>query len=154
VVKKEQTMNRLTLSPEHQALIDEWRAANNVQPTDVIIPGTNAVVDDHFWLVDSFNFIVAGPGGGNTVQGLVPEWEMFEPMMFDGEAITDRIGPNGETMPMQDEEQMRAMMASTGAENPKTAKKDRREQLRDFLAAQTADVAREIRKRLKLDDKD
>jgi hypothetical protein len=145
-------MDRLTLTQADEAAVADTE--ETTQFDEVVAEGTNLIKGDHVKIADSWDAVIIG-GQQTNVWLCVPAWGSYVgPFGGIPDYVTDRAGPNGETMPIRDEQQMQAMLAKAGGANPKHAKKDARERLRDFLALQSADVARAIRKHLQIDDKD
>lgn len=133
-------MDRIVLTPEQQAIVDAKRIELNVQPGDPIQEGTNLVQGDSIRVNDSWDvFVVCGESG--VVGSFVPAWDNFYCAIDLVESVTDRAGPNGETMPIFDEVQLQAMAARAGAPaNPKRAAKqaerDHKKANRELVAAQ------------------
>jgi hypothetical protein len=144
-------MERLEITPEQQTIMDDYAAQQTPLPsTDPVHADTNLVVGDDLEIDNSWKVRVIGGDGATGTHCIVPEWGNYCANIVLSDYITDRAGPNGETMPIRDEQQMQAMLAKQGG-NPKHAKQDKRDRLREFLALQSADTARAIRKFLKLD---
>jgi len=103
-------MERLTDINEEP--IEAWRAANGVQLGDPAAPGTNLAAGDHVLLSWFLPLVVYGPSpdaegcfnGGYEPWGLV-DYNNGGPMLFLVSDITGRAGPNGEQMPIVDEEE-------------------------------------------------
>lgn len=93
-------MERLTLTPEAEAEIEAKRTELGVTEETVVIEGSNLVPGDHLQIDNSWEGVVVGPESG-VVCFFVPAW----PLLFAVDIepyITDRIGSNGETMPIFD----------------------------------------------------
>lgn len=103
-------MERLELTPEQQALVDNWREELNIQPNDIVQEGTNLVVDDHLQVDNSWKVVVLG-GASGCVASYVPEWGDFWIPIDLVDYVTDRAGPNGQTMPIFDEQLLAARAA-------------------------------------------
>jgi hypothetical protein len=102
-------MERITLTSEQQAEIEAKRVELGTTPETVIIEGSNLKMDDHLQIDNSWEGVVVGPESG-VVCFYVPAW----PLLFAVDIepyITDRIGPNGEVMPIFDPEQAEARAA-------------------------------------------
>jgi hypothetical protein len=98
-------MDRLPDSEIEPQAIAAWQAANDVSEGDPAAPGTNLIAGDHVLLVGWLPIVVYGPApaaGGCFYGGYAPYFGT-EPLAFLTSDITDRIGPNGETMPIVDE---------------------------------------------------
>jgi hypothetical protein len=98
-------MDRLPDSEIEPQAIAAWQEANDVSEGDPAAPGTNLVAGDHVLLVGWLPIVVYGPAPaaeGCFSGGYAPYFGT-EPMAFLTTDITDRIGPNGETMPIVDE---------------------------------------------------
>lgn len=135
-------MDRLTLTPAQQAFIDAYHTEFNPDPNAEVIPGTNVVVDDHL-LLDANNavIVVGGPSPytPGCFDGFVPLWGELMWVPFTPEFlpyVIDRAGPNGQTMPIYDEEEPEARQAGEPAGDPReAARAERREdraRRRDF----------------------
>lgn len=134
-------MDRLTLTTEQAAFLAAYRSQNGVNPADTVQEGTNLVVDDHLRIDGSWNCI-AVRGASGVVDIYVPEWGDF---IFPCDVVpwvTDRAGPNGETMPIMDEQQLQAMAAKAGGTDPqRAAAKDERERRRSLQRALRIGIA-------------
>jgi hypothetical protein len=147
-------MERLTLSPEQQTIVDNWRAENNVQMSDHVVDGTNLVVDDHLQIDNSWLCVVLAGENGDGVNAFVPEWGDFIMPIDLVDYITDRAGPNGQTMPIYDaveppQAMSAARVASGATPNPKDAardvhahRRDRKTFYRDLIKAAPSEEAR------------
>jgi hypothetical protein len=92
-------MDRLDISPEQQALIDAYKADNAGTFDPEPAKGTDLVADDDLEIDNSWKVrVIAGQWG--CVACIVPEWGdvIFAINLVD--YVTDRAGPNGETMPI------------------------------------------------------
>lgn len=148
-------MDRLTLTTEQAAFVAAKRAELGVQPGDPIQAGTNLVQDDTIRINDSWTiYVVCGDAG--VIGAYVPEWDNMpgnvEPHFYCpidvGDDVTDRAGPDGQTMPIYDAVALEARAAKkAGGANPKKARKlsdhDARVANRDLLAGQTDKHARQ-----------
>jgi hypothetical protein len=97
-------MERLTdIDP---ATAEPWRTANGVSLGDNAAPGTNLVAGDHVQLARWLPIEVYGPSPNaeGCFNGGYEPYFGPEPMIFVLGDITDRCGPNGETMPIYDDE--------------------------------------------------
>lgn len=137
-------MDRLALTTEQQAEVDAFRLENSVQTSDPVVEGTNLVVDDHLEVDNSWKVVVLSGDGGGAVNSYIPEWGGLIIPIDLVDYVTDRAGPNGETMPIYDEQQLAARAAQASGENPREAaraerreerahRRDVREMLRDGL---------------------
>lgn len=135
-------MERLQLTSTQQAFVDTSRTELSIQPNDVVQEGTNLVVDDHLQVDNSWFVVVIG-GASGCVASYMPTWGDFWIPIDLVNYVTDRAGPNGETMPIFDE-QLQARRAKAGDEGLRDATKterreerahrrDIREMLRDGL---------------------
>jgi hypothetical protein len=158
-------MIRVEPTEDQQAAMDAWRSERNV-PTDVVLAvGTNLIVGDLVRIVDAFDGYLVGPEpGGGTVYALVPEWG--DPIIGFGDLedyVTDRAGPNGETMPIFDDEEeeeeepppapqgQQQQQRQPKAKLSKAERHAKRHDLQAFLKAQSPEVAKLVRKNLHLD---
>lgn len=136
-------MNREQLNETQQAFVDGHRAQYNQQVGDPALDNTNLITDDHT-LFQGFVAIILGKSvaAEGCVDVYVPawvDWPLFFPPNDFVPYVTDRAGPNGETMPIVDEEQMQMMMARAGGEqNPREAAAERREERADRRGFQKA----------------
>lgn len=129
-------MNRYTITPEEQTILDDRRAEYGVQMTDVVVPGSNLVVDDHIEVDHAWKIVVIGAGQDGSIDCLMIEWGDLVLRNFDlFDYISDRAGPDGQTMPVIDEQglQARALKAGGVAANPKHAAKQHRRELKEVL---------------------
>ena len=124
-------MQRLVLTQSQHDQIDAKRTELGVQPTDVVVEGSNLVPDDNLRVMDTFDVWVIGADSG-LISSYVPDYDMILP--FDIiDHITDRAGPNGETMPIFDPVQAEARTAAKAGgtvQNPKMAAKEERKEER------------------------
>lgn len=113
----------MTLSTQEQELvdaeIDTYLATNNADPADPVVTGSNVVVRDTLNVDNAWDVYVIG-GDGVSPNCYVPAWGgliMYIDLMA---YVTDRAGPNGETMPVivPPEEEPQKMMARGAAEDP------------------------------------
>lgn len=141
-----QPMPRLSLTADDQTAIDQWRTSNGVQPSDVVVVGTNLKVDDHLEIDNSWKVVVLSGDGGGAVQSYIPEWGGLILAIDLVDYVTNRGGPNGEAMPIVDEMQMQARLAAK--QNPNEAAKDQRDRRRGLTRA-----LREAVQRLDGDDR-
>jgi hypothetical protein len=146
-------MERLTLTQTQQDSIAAWlaeKASDTLNPMTPDVPGTNLVSDDHLEIDHSWKCVVFG-GGNAAVYCYVPDWDFF--MNCDlVDYITDRAGPNGETMPVIDPVQMEAMRAAAAAKNPKHAAHGHHaapRTVQDLLDAQTPETRAALEAQLK-----
>jgi hypothetical protein len=98
-------MERLTISPEQQSLIDAFKQENEGGFDPEPAAGTNLVEGDDLQIDNDWKVrVIAGQWG--CVACLVPEWSnaIMQIALVEGRRtyITDRAGPNGETMPIYD----------------------------------------------------
>jgi hypothetical protein len=94
-------MDRITLTPDQQTLIDEFKASYPYfDPGGNIYTGSNLVVDDDLQIDNSWEGVVLG-GEGGCVWFYVPAWDLILPIDLIN-YITDRAGPDGQTMPVFD----------------------------------------------------
>ena len=140
-------MQRLTLTPEQQTLVAEYRTANGVQSSDTVVEGTSLKVDDHLQIDGSWNCIAVRGAGGDAIDILVPDWGDFIFPCSVTNYITNRAGPNGETMPIYDEQQMQAMLAAK-KQNPKDAQPSSVDALRESLKRADKETAQKLRRAL------
>src|SRR4051812_29752044 len=92
-------MERLTLTEDQQAEIDAKKVELGVEPDTVVFEGTNLMPDDHVEIDDgAWYAVIVGPSTG-CIMAFVPDWPAMFPVDF-AKFISDRIGPNGETMPI------------------------------------------------------
>lgn len=147
-------MDRVVLTPEDQAIIDAWKTEHGTTPTDLVLPDTNLVVDDHLRMVDAFNVVALGNEPGGYAWSYA--WGAIFPLWLgqDCEDVTDRAGPNGETMPIfvPPPAPLAARSAASTSQTvsskaPKKKHAARRE-LRDFLDDQKHSTAKLLRKHL------
>ncbi len=106
-------MERLIVTPETQDAIDAYKLdrGGNFDPDGNIYTGSNLVVDDHLQIDSSWSGIVVG-GEGGLVHFCIPDWgNLFLPIDLV-DYVTDRAGPEGETMPIFDPVQVEARAAS------------------------------------------
>lgn len=93
----------------NQPVVDAWRAANDVEEGDLVAPDTrlNLKAGDNVLLCYFLPLVVYGPAPENAdcFFGGYDPWFGPDPMAFLVSDITDRIGPNGETMPIVDPEE-------------------------------------------------
>lgn len=147
-------MDRHTLTPTQQAGIESWmseKASDTLNPLSPDVPGTNLVYLDQLEIDHAWWLVVLG-GGNGLVYAYVPDWDVF----FNIECVdyvTDRAGPNGETMPVIDPVQMEARLAAkAGGQNPKHAAHGHHvapRTVQDFLAAQTPETRKALEEQLK-----
>lgn len=128
-------MIRQVLTPEQQLIVDDYRTANNVKLTDVVVDGTNLVVDDQLEIDNTWPLLVVLSGdGGGAVNSYIPDWgDLIMPIdLID--YVTDRIGPQAQTMPIFDEVQLQARTAAkTKAPGDKHHPHTHRRSLEDVL---------------------
>jgi hypothetical protein len=128
-------MNRLVLTPEEQAAVDDYRTVNNVQPTDTVVDGTNLVIDDHLRVDNAWDVAIVG-GTGMFVIAIIPAWGGMILEIDLLNFVTDRAGPNGQTMPIYDPQQELARAAKVAPPvDPKLAAKDERTDRRGLRKA-------------------
>jgi hypothetical protein len=125
-------MERIDVTPEARAAMADFKAQNpaNFDPNDLIYEGSNLVLDDHLQIDSSWQGIVFG-GNGGLVWFCIPDWgNMLLPIdLID--YITDRAGPDGQTLPVFDEQQMQARAAKAAApQNPNQAARAERKEER------------------------
>lgn len=125
-------MERLNLTQEEQALIEVHRAELGTTSETVIVDGSNLKLGDHLQIDNSWEGVVVGPEAG-TVSFYVPAWPLLFPVdLFD--YITDRAGPNGETMPVTDPApQARGAAAAAPAATPDKHHKPHRRHIKEVL---------------------
>ncbi|MBA3841085.1 MAG: hypothetical protein H0X39_00420 [Actinobacteria bacterium] len=129
-------MDRIVLTADQQAIVDNYRTANNVQLTDVVVDGTNLVVDDHLQVDNSWTVITLSGDQQGQVISYIPEWGDLILNIDLVDYITDRIGPQGQIMPIHDPVQAQARtaaVAAKAAKNPKHATEPHKESLRRAL---------------------
>jgi hypothetical protein len=131
-------MDRLVLTTEQQTKVDAWladKATDTLNPMSADVPGTNLVFDDHVEVASSWKCICFG-GGNDAVYAYIPDWDLFFSIDLV-DAVTDRAGPNGQTMPIIDPVQAEARTAAkAAAANPKQAahaEKVERRELKQLL---------------------
>jgi hypothetical protein len=145
-------MNRLELSAETIAAIADFKASyEHFDPEGLIYPDSNLVVDDHLEIDGSWSGVVLG-GEQLAVWFCVPDWgnAMMPIDLID--YITDRAGPDGQTLPVFDEVQVQARAAAkTAAMEPKHAQRHRtfEQALRDALKKLPHDQQKPTRETLK-----
>jgi hypothetical protein len=114
-------MERLTISTQTAAVIGDFKSTYEYfDPDGLIYEGSNLVVDDHLILAEQFAGVVLG-GEGGAVWFCIPDADNVIMPINLIDVITDRAGPNGQTMPVFDEVQAQARMAKAAAANPKEA---------------------------------
>ena len=129
-------MDRYTITPEEQTILDDLRTEWGVQMTDVVVPGSNLVVDDHIEVDHAWKIAIIGPGQDGSIDCLMLEWGDMVLRNFDlFEYISDRAGPDAQTMPVTDPEpelqaRQSARSATEGGQNPKHAAKAERKEER------------------------
>lgn len=94
-------MERIVLTTEQQATADDFKDTYPYfDPDGNIYTGSNLVVDDDLRIDNSWEGVVLG-GEGGCVWFYVPAWELILPIdLID--YVTDRAGPDGQTMPIFD----------------------------------------------------
>lgn len=94
-------MERIPLTPEDDARIAAWLDEHGAELAPEVAEGSNLVQFDHIMFDSQFPVVVLG-GQDGAIQSYFPEWggETLNVDLID--YITDRIGPNGETMPIFD----------------------------------------------------
>jgi len=94
-------MERLTISPEQQTIIDTFKAEQGSTFDPEPAEGTNLIEGDDLEVDNSWKVrVIAGQWG--CVACIIPEWgDIILPIGLVP-YITDRAGPNGETMPIYD----------------------------------------------------
>jgi len=159
-------MERLQLTTEEQTTIDDFKSTyQDFNPDGLIYEGSNLVVDDHLQIDNSWEGVVLG-GQGGAVWFCIPAWGAIILPVDLINYVTDRAGPNNETMPIFDEQQMFAS-ATDATANPQTAAKakpgsrrDVKEMLRDALKRMPKEQRKSAREKLRAagvlgpDDKD
>lgn len=95
-------MDRLPLTPEDDAAIADWKVNNTPEALDPVQLGTNLVVDDHVQVDNAWSAVVLGGDGIAGTYSYIPEWGGLTLNIVLSDYITDRAGPNGETMPIVD----------------------------------------------------
>lgn len=124
-------MERLTISEQTQTAMDDFKSTYpQFDPNGLIYAGSNLIVDDHLEIAASWKGVVLG-GEGGAVWFCVPDWgDVIMPIDLVA-YITDRAGPDGQTMPVFDEQELQARSAAqASAQNPKHAAKDARHDAR------------------------
>jgi len=159
-------MDRLTLTTENEAEIAAWKAEHASELDAEVSAGSNLIADDHLQINNDWKVVVIG-GQSEAVWSFMPEWPGVPPMLIDlVDFVTDRIGPNGEGLPIFDETELQARALKAGGENPSDAAEPEHERrrkldqvLREAIKRLPHDEqkhAREVLKQkgvLKLDDK-
>jgi len=126
-------MERNPISEETQQAIDTWQTENNGPSTGPALVGTNLVIGDDLQIDNNWRCFVIGvvPDADAAVVVVIPEWGNYVTGAELLYSISDRAGPNGETMPVMDEPQQQAMMARVaGVADPKVAAKEERQDQR------------------------
>ena len=134
-------MERITLSPEQQSYLDSERTNAGAAVGDPVVSGTTLVVDSHLEVDHAWRCVVVGGASGDAPVVYVPEWGDF---VFPCDLlpyVTDHAGPNGEGMPIYDQQQMLAR-ASSG--NPQQAATDERTERREGLKRALQDSLKRI----------
>lgn len=140
-------ITRPTLSPEQLQLIADKRTELGTQPTDAPNPGTNLVQDDWVQIDNSWYAWIVAPDSGCT-GSYIPDWDLYLSIGSLEDYISDRAGPNGETMPIFDPVEAQARAAAKPAGDPKHAAKGEQHAPRRALQQ----VLREAIKRLPHND--
>jgi hypothetical protein len=150
-------MERIAETEYDQAAIDAFRTDRGVTMSDVVQPGTNLVIDDHLRIVDAFNVVVVAPEGGSIWCYV---WGQIMPFGDLQDYVTDRIGPNGETMPIFDDEEeeepspappqgQQQQQRQPKAKLSKAERHAKRYDLQAFLKAQSPETAKLVREHLR-----
>jgi hypothetical protein len=94
-------MDRLDISPEQQGLIDAFKAENGGTFDPEIAGGSNIIEGDDLEVDNSWKVrVIAGQWG--CVACIIPEFGNAIMAINLIDFVTDRAGPNGETMPIYD----------------------------------------------------
>lgn len=154
-------MERLQLNETQQAYAEAYWQDNNVQIGDPALEGTNLVASDHVQIDNSWYAVLLGASVSSPgcVDTYIPDWgEFILPMWQIDLFVTDRAGPNGETMPIYDLQQMAARTADAAAK-PEAAGAERREKrahrrdlkelLREAIGRLPDDQERRVRQTLR-----
>ena len=94
-------MERLNISPEQQALIDAYKAEQGSTFDPEVAEGSNLIEGDDLEVDHSWKVRVIG-GQWGCVACLIPEWGDAIMAIYLVPSVSDRAGPNGETMPIFD----------------------------------------------------
>jgi hypothetical protein len=94
-------MDRLDISPEQQAIIDTFKTEQGSTFDPEPAAGSNLIEGDDLEVDNSWKVrVIAGQWG--CVACLIPEWgDIILPIDLV-DYVSDRAGPNGETMPIFD----------------------------------------------------
>lgn len=141
-------MERLQLTPEQQTFVETSRAELSIQPNDVVQEGTNLVVDDHVQVDNSWLVVVIG-GASGCVASYMPDWGQFWIPIDLVDYVTDRIGPNGETMPIFDEQLQARHAQAAGERRERGQRRDIRGMLRDGLRRLPREQRKHVREVLR-----
>jgi hypothetical protein len=108
-------MERFTLTPDDEAAISAIvnDTQNYVTNVNLIIEGTNLVAGDQVTVNDSWTAAIFAGDDGGSAWCCMPQWgSVCLPIADLADFVTDRAGPNGETMPIYDEVQAQARSAA------------------------------------------
>jgi hypothetical protein len=93
-------MERIAVTPQTDTAISDFKASHGAFDEEVY-KGSNLVPDDHLQIDTSWQGVVLG-GEGGLVWFCIPDWgDIIMPIDLVN-YVTDRAGPNGETMPIFD----------------------------------------------------
>lgn len=151
-------MDRLELTPEQQAYVDGWladKASDTLNPmvtTTPLVPDTNLVQFDQVTIDTTWPpAILLGGDGDVGTYTYIPAWDYLDNVVLV-DSVTDRAGPDGQTMPIFTDEQFQSRVAKAAAKNPKQAAKAERKEQRDIRRSirETLDAQPDpkVRKRL------
>ena len=149
-------MERLTLTQTQQDAVASWlatKANDTLNPVSPDVPGTNLVPDDHLEIDGSWYIVVFG-GSNGGVCSYVPAWELFFDCFVCQDYVTDRAGPNGETMPIfnppvQARGAAAPAVAPSSTPAPHKHRRDIKEALRDAIKRMPHDQQKHAREVLR-----
>lgn len=128
-------MEKIALTTEDEAAIAAWKTEHDAEllpRPPAVYDGTNLVVGDHLQIDNSWKVVVLG-GQDAAVQSYIPEWGGMIMNIALVDYITDRAGPNGETMPIYDEQQVEARGLAKPAAVDKHAQHAHRRDIKEVL---------------------
>jgi len=98
-------MDRITLTEQQTSFLSSLRESLGIQPGDPVQEGNNVVQDDNLRVDDAWDIWVVG-GAYGIIYAYIPAWdEGDERVHFPIDVVpyvTDRAGPDGQTMPLFD----------------------------------------------------